>query len=186
MVLETAECSPRLHLYECFYWRTKNCNYFTASLSNDGRLYTWLVDVLMRGLGCGGGKKWRRNGVKIGQSSSVLGGRRPPRRIKAHSATPSDKVRTTIYASPRHYAHGWLRPAVGSMKWLPCLLIVIFRYRRSRSRRKSAWALAESFNIGTKRRKSPTSACQGIRTPLLDIVERFSPSWYVFDGGDRR
>ena len=52
--------------------------------------------MLMRGLGCGGGKKWRRNAVKIGKISAVLGGRRPPRRIKAHSATSSHKARITV------------------------------------------------------------------------------------------
>ena len=51
---------------------------------------------------------------------------------------------------------------------------------------KKCRALAESFNIGTKRRRSRTSACQCIQTPLLDILERFESSWHVFDGGDRR
>ena len=51
---------------------------------------------------------------------------------------------------------------------------------------KKCRALAESFNLGTKRRRSPTSACQCIQTPLLDILERFASSWYVFGGGDRR
>ena len=51
---------------------------------------------------------------------------------------------------------------------------------------ESARALAESSNIGTNRRRSPTSACQGIQTSFLDILERFESSWHVFDGGDRR
>ena len=49
---------------------------------------------------------------------------------------------------------------------------------------KSARALAESFNIGTKRRRSPTSACQGIQTSFLDILGPFAWSWYVIGGGD--
>ena len=52
--------------------------------------------MLMRCLWCGGWKKWRRNAVKIGKISAVLGGRRPPRRIKAHSATADHKVLTTV------------------------------------------------------------------------------------------
>ena len=47
--------------------KNKNCNYFMASLSNNEQLYIWLVYMLMRGLWCGGGKKRRRNAVKIGK-----------------------------------------------------------------------------------------------------------------------
>ena len=87
--------------YQYWYWTTINHTYSMGRASNDGPWYNRATSMLMKGPFTGGESNGGKSIWKFDDFVANLGGRRPPRRVRAYISTNNHELNNTLTVPPQ-------------------------------------------------------------------------------------